>query len=98
MPKPQQPPSFSEVHERVGELELSSHGRVLVSVVMREGQWCVRLCPLRLVQRGKEQRWAPGNHVLLFPPEAIPSLQALLGEAAQAIPTAAADIAPLAAD
>lgn len=86
MPTSQQPPSFWEVHQRVGEVELSAHGRVLVSTVMREGQWCVRLCPLRLAQRGGEQQWLPGNQVLLFPPEAVPALRALLQQAVERLP------------
>jgi hypothetical protein len=72
------PPSFWEVHERVGWVELGPESRVLVSAVMRDGQWFVRLAPMRLSMRASGPQWAVWHQAQLFPPAAIASLRELL--------------------
>ena len=87
MPNPQAPKAFWEVHDRVGEIDLSPHSRLLVSAVMRENQWFIRLCPYRLSERPNgAQQWVSGNQVLLLPPEVAPTLMDLLQRAVTRVP------------
>ena len=88
--QPQAPPAFWEINQPIGTIELSADSRMLVSAVMREAQWYLRLCPLRLAQRAAGLQWVTSNHVLLFPAATVPALHALLGQALAQPPWGAA--------
>ena len=81
VPASSPPPPFWELHHRVGTVDLSATGRMLVSVVRRGGEWYVRLYPERLVARASGSQWAPANHTLLLPLSALPALEAYFAEA-----------------
>lgn len=80
------PPSFWEIHKRVGWVELGPESRVLISSVMREGEWFIRLAPMRLSMRATGPQWAVWHQALLFPPTAIASVRELLLLAVSQIP------------
>src|SRR5688500_1076082 len=84
------PKAFWEIHDRIGEIELGPHSRLLVSAVMREGTWYVRLCPYRLAQQDPSPQWVAANQVILFPPAVVAPLCALLHDASVRAQTAAA--------
>jgi hypothetical protein len=78
--------SYWEDHQGIGEFPISPHSRVLVSTVMKEGRWYIRLRTYRLVQRGGKEQWIHTNQLMLFPPESIPALRALLAESVESLP------------
>lgn len=78
--------SYWEDHQGIGEFPISAHSRVLVSTVMKEGRWYIRLRTYRLAQRGGKEQWIHTNQLMLFPPESIPTLRALLHASVESLP------------
>jgi hypothetical protein len=82
------PGSYWQAQSPVGEVTLSAHSKVLVSTVLKDGTWYVRLRAYRLAQRGRNQEWVPARQIMIFPTGAIEALRACLALAAEAITAA----------
>lgn len=74
------PGSYWEAHRFIGAVPLSAESRVHLNAVRKEGTWYLRLRAYRRA-RGGGETWIPARQILIFPPEAVPVLRELLGDA-----------------
>lgn len=70
--------SYWEAHRYIGAVPLSPDSRVQVNTVLKDGAWYVRLRAYRRTQRGTQEVWEAARQILIFPPETLPLLRALL--------------------
>jgi hypothetical protein len=75
------PGRYWEAHRFIGQVPLSDNSRIHLNAVKKDGAWYLRLRPYRRARGGDGETWVAVQQVLLFPPEALPILRELVGEA-----------------
>ena len=64
-----------------GVIPLSPHSQLRLFTAMKDGEWYVRLRLYRRQDAGTEQRWLPGNALMIVPVAAVDALREALQHA-----------------